>query len=363
MSPFHNEARITFTNAFMPAPVCSACRSGIITGIMPTTIGVQNHHSSRTEESAIYLPENVKTIPELFKAEGYYTFNNGKDDFNFMYNRFDLYDQPYYQHPIYGKCGERIDLAILKEKEPFFGQIQMYGGTRVPLIIARYINNKAVDGGIVNTDLISGLDIGTTSLCLAGIEIPENMDGIDFFAEDFNGREYVISSRDRCDFTIDRIRSVRSKDFKYIRNFMTDRPYMQKSYMDVDSVASVLRMKELYRENKLNEVQSRFMSEERPSEELYDLHNDPFEIKNLANDPAYADVLNKYKNILDEWVIKTDDKGQYPENKEGLKFMLGIWGNYVENPEYKPLIDEDKDFPGSLFYLKSEKWKKFSNTY
>jgi arylsulfatase A-like enzyme len=446
------ENGVRFTNVFMPAPVSSACRSGIITGMMPTSINAQSHHSSRTEESAIYLPEHIKTIPELFKEKGYYTFNNGKDDYNFMYNRFDLYDQAYYEHPIYGKSGERIDLSNLKDKEPFFGQIQMYGGkeiffssfkdrvenpvdrskivlppylpndsviveefanhidaiqitdnrfgkimekletegllentiifffsdhgqritrhkqflydggTHVPLIVAHFKDGKPVNGGEVNTDLISGLDIGTTSLGLAGIEIPENMEGIDFLAKDFNGREYVISSRDRCDFSIDRIRAVRSKEFKYIRNFMTDRPYMQKSYMDVDSVPCVLRMKELYKENKLNEVQARFMSDERPAEELYDLNNDPFEIVNLANDPAYSDVLNQYKTILEQWVEKTNDKGQYPENEEGLKFMLGIWGDHVVNPEYQPLIEEDESFGGSLFYMKSEKWKKYSNS-
>ena len=443
---------VRFTNAFMPAPVCSACRSGIITGMMPTSINAQNHHSSRTKESAIYLREDIKTIPELFKDEGYYTFNNGKDDYNFVYNRFDLYDQDYFEHPLYGKSGERIDLAVLKDKAPFFGQIQLYGGkeifssefknrvknpvdrskivlppylpndsviieeyanhidaiqitdnrlgeimgklrkesllentiifffsdhgmrlTRhkqflydggihVPLIVCRYKNNKAVKGGIVREDLISGLDIGTTSLGLAGIEIPEYMEGVDFFAEDFNGREYVISSRDRCDFSIDRIRSVRGKEFKYIRNYMTDRPYMQKSYMDVDSVPFVLRMKTLYEENKLNEVQARFMSDERPAEELYDLINDPFELNNLADDSAYSEVLKQYQHILNQWVKNTDDKGQYPEDIEGLKFMLGIWGKHVVNPEYEPLKKENKNFGGSLFYMKSEKWKKFSNS-
>jgi len=137
---------------------------------------------------------------------------------------------------------------------------------------------------------------------------------------------------------------------------------MQKSYMDVDSIPFVLRMKSLYQENKLNEVQARFMSDERPADELYDLKNDPFEINNLANDPAYSAVLNQYKNILEQWVKSTDDKGQYPENEEGLKFMLGIWGDHVVNPEYTPLKNKYKNLGGSLFYMKSEKWKKFSNT-
>ncbi len=62
---------VLYKNVYMPAPVCSASRSSIITGTMSTTFGAHNHHSSRTKESAIKLPENLKTVPELFKKEGY----------------------------------------------------------------------------------------------------------------------------------------------------------------------------------------------------------------------------------------------------------------------------------------------------
>ncbi len=122
---------VVYKNVFMPAPVCSASRSSLITGVMSTTLGLQNHHSSRTEESAIYLPENVKTIPELFKKEGYFTFNNGKDDYNFAYDRMDLYEQNYSKHLLYGNSGERLEIVELKGKEPFFGQIQLYGGKEI----------------------------------------------------------------------------------------------------------------------------------------------------------------------------------------------------------------------------------------
>lgn len=72
---------IRFTNVIMPVPVCLLCRSSLIIGAMPTTFGLHNNHSSRTEESSIYLPEEVKTLPELFNEKGYFTFNNGKDDY------------------------------------------------------------------------------------------------------------------------------------------------------------------------------------------------------------------------------------------------------------------------------------------
>lgn len=122
---------VLYSNVYMPAPVCSASRSSIITGVMATSFGAQNHHSSRTKESAIHLPKEYKTIPEIFRNHGYFTFNNGKDDYNFVYDRLNLYSQDYKVHPLYGKTGVRLDLTKLKEKQPFFGQVQMYGGKEI----------------------------------------------------------------------------------------------------------------------------------------------------------------------------------------------------------------------------------------
>ena len=122
---------ILYTNAFMPSPVCSASRSTIITGVMATTLGIHNHHSSRTPESEIRLPKSFETIAEIFKKSGYFTFNNGKDDYNFSYNRNNLYSQEYKVHPLYGKLGLPIDFSELTENQPFFGQIQLSGGKEI----------------------------------------------------------------------------------------------------------------------------------------------------------------------------------------------------------------------------------------
>lgn len=443
------EKGMLFKNAIMAAPVCSASRSSIITGMMSTSLGLHNHHSSRTEESAIFLPDSINTIPEIFKENGYFTFNNGKDDYNFTYERRDLYEQDYSFHPLYGKSGERLDISELVDKTPFFGQIQLQGGKEVfsstfkdnvsspidrskiklppylpnhpviveeyanhldaiqltdtkvgdiiaklkqngllentivfffsdhgmrltrhkqflydggilvPLIIADFRNTTMSGSGSVSEELISGIDLGPTALAMADIPIPEYMEGRDFFDNSVSPREYVISSRDRCDFTIDRIRSLRSKEFKYIRNFMPERPYSQLTYMDVDGVEFVKVMKQLHKENKLNSVQDRFMSSVRPEEELYNIILDPYELNNLANNPDYADELKKYANILDQWIIDTDDKGQYPENEENLKFMLGIWGKNAINPEYDILREKYPELEGSLWdSKKNQKWKK-----
>lgn len=442
---------VLYKNAIMPAPVCSPCRSSIITGMMSTTLGTHNHHSARTEESAIHLPDYVRTIPELFKEAGYFTFNNGKDDYNFTYNRMDLYSQEYQEHPLYGKKGTPVDLKSLSDKIPFFGQIQLSGGKeifnskfknniknpvdrskiklppylpdhpviveeyadhldaieitdgkvgaiihelresgllkntivfffsdhgmrltrnkqflyegglRVPLIVADYTNSKHIRPGTTFSGLVSGLDLGPSALGLSDIAIPAHLEGVNIFDESNDKRDFVISTRDRCDFTIDRIRSVRTKNYKYIRNFMVDRPYTQPTYMDVDGVPFVKTMKQLYRENKLDSIQAIFYNEARPSEELYKLRDDPFEINNLALNPDYVEELEKHSDILNQWIVETDDKGQYPENEENLKLMLGIWGKHAVNPEYEALRMKYPTLASSQFWLKNEKWKEIDH--
>ena len=50
-----------------------------------------------------------------------------------------------------------------------------------------------------------------------------------------------------------------------------------------------------------------------PRPELYDLQADPWEIHNLASDPAYADTLIELRERLDRWMEETNDHGRQPE--------------------------------------------------
>ena len=148
------------------------------------------------------------------------------------------------------------------------------------------------------------------------------MEGHDLFADDFKPRDYVIGTRDRMDFTIDHIRSVRTKDFKYIRNYMPWKPYMQPNFRDRWPVYT--HMKELYEQGKLNEKQAWFWAPTKRAEELYDLNNDPDETVNLAYNNQYKDELVKMRGILDNWIKETNDQGQYPERVEQLRFILVV---------------------------------------
>jgi len=112
---------VQFNKAFVTAPVCSAARSALITGMYQTSIGAHHHRSGRGPVK-IHLPKGIKTIPELFQAAGYYTCNGeiknrpgriAKTDYNFSYSDT-IYDGN--------------DWSGRKEGQPFFAQIQLKGG-------------------------------------------------------------------------------------------------------------------------------------------------------------------------------------------------------------------------------------------
>ena len=197
-------------------------------------------------------------------------------------------------------------------------------GIHVPLII-RWPG--MVKPGTVNNELISSLDIIATILDIAGIEIPEYFDGYPVLGEDVFKRNYIFAARDRVDEAVDRIRCVRSKEFKYIRNYMPEKGYYEKRWA-VENNPSIRVAYEQSAQGKLSPEQALHMAETKPDEELYDLKNDPHEFLNLAEDPVYQSVLDTMRIIMNEWIKRTGDTGQYREKKEDV--LETEWFHYDE---------------------------------
>ncbi len=189
------------------------------------------------------------------------------------------------------------------------------GGIHIPLIIRWPGVLKA---GQVREDMVSAIDISATILKVAGIEPPAHMEGEVFLGPDAKKRDYIISARDRCDETVDRIRCVRTKRYKYIRNFMPERPYTQFNAYKTRQYPVVTLLEVLHKRGELTEAQAKFMAPRRPKEELYDLVNDPYELCNLADDARYETKLVELRAILEKWIIETGDKGQIAEDKKSV---------------------------------------------
>ncbi len=202
------------------------------------------------------------------------------------------------------------------------------GGIRMPMIVA----GPGVEAGEVRDDLVSGIDIAPASLAAVGLPVPDYMEGYDFLSPHHTPRKFVVAARDRCDYTIERIRAIATPRFKYLRNYLTDRPYMQPSYKDPWPVS--IRLREMMAAGEMNETQLIFFGDRKPAEELYDLQNDPHEIHNLANDPRFKWALDEHRKLLKGWISETGDKGQKVESDAGLLSTLKRWGDKCVNPEY-----------------------------
>ena len=213
-------------------------------------------------------------------------------------------------------------------------QMLYEGGIHMPATVS----GPGIAAGQVNENLISGIDISASSLAAAGLPIPSAMEGRDFLAADYQPREFIVAARDRCDYTIEKIRAVVTPQFKYLRNYLTDRPYMQPTYKDGWKVTKKFR--DMMAKGQLNENQLIFFGDERPAEELYDLLNDPDELNNLAEDPRYKKQLEEHRQQLSEWIAETGDQGQDPESDVGLRCVLKRWGDKCVNPEYDRVREE-----------------------
>ena len=388
------ESGVIFRRAFVPAPVCSACRSAMMVGQNQIRFGAHEHRSSRSEHK-LYLPKGYKILPEIMADNGYSTFNIGKTDYNFEWDANKAYTL---------KLKSKTDFwNQVKSKQPFFGQIQTGGGknntkkfpkerkvnpddVKVPAdypqnqlyreVVAEHFDSIRMDDDLIgkiidglnksgmkeNTiivyfsdhganhllrhkqmttegglhvpfvimgpdkyikgakernELINMLDLTATTLAWAGIEKPEWYEGQNLFSESYSKREFVAAGKDRLDHTIDRVRSIRTEKFRYVKNFKTDRIFLQPQYRDRNEPTKMLHA--MYKSGELPSKLKEIYFGERPSEELYDVSVDPHMINNLVTDPAYKNELERHRKLLVDWLAK-GDKGIGEESVIAMKY-------------------------------------------
>lgn len=409
-----------FVNAFVTAPVCSPCRSAMITGMYQTSIGAHHHRSGRGERK-IHLPEGVVPIPALFQRAGYFTCigsglpgiderglpttneRQGKTDYNFqwdaaMYDGHDwkgrqpgqpffmqvqlpggklrgnddrsaakLADQakrefgqsvdakmvqlpPYYpRDPVLlhdwsayldsvrltdlhvGRVLDRLEEeGLIEETVVIFmtdhgisharGKQFLYDeGTHIPFVV----RGPGIAAGVTRSDLIEHIDMAAVSLAAAGIALPSAMQAQDVFSSSYQPREAVFAARDRCDETVERLRSVRTEEYLYIRNFHPGRPHLQpNAYKDGKQI--VQRLRELERDEQLDSLAKQLLFRPvRPIEELYRWKEDRWQVHNLADEPSWQSVLLQLRDRLDRWIVDTKDQG--PESEEMYDSDMAVY--------------------------------------
>jgi len=225
-------------------------------------------------------------------------------------------------------------------------------GTRIPLIISMPERYK---GGRVIDDFISLNDFAPTFLELAGLPIPDYMTARSFaniLESEKEGiidkkRDFIVAARERHAFvrkggTGYGARSIRTKDFLYIRNYEPDswpagEPPL---YGDVDAhmlhYPSPTKMHILKNKDKEGVKDLfRLAFEKRPAEEFYDLTKDPFQMNNISDVAEYSEVRKMLSDKLTEYLIENGD----PRELGGEMKWLGA--PYYAQKDFTPRPSEE----------------------
>lgn len=192
-------------------------------------------------------------------------------------------------------------------------------GLHVPFMVHvpekfRHLAPKDYKPGGWTDRMVGFVDLAPTVLSLAGLPKESYHQGSAFLGSPIAPEHRnLFGFRGRMDERIDMVRSIRDKRYVYIRNFMPHRIYGQ--YLNyMFEMPTVRKWKQLFDEGKLNPEQSAFWRT-KPVEELYDLQNDPDEVRNLALNPTADNlqILQRLRRELTSKALEIRDVGFLPE--------------------------------------------------
>lgn len=193
-----------------------------------------------------------------------------------------------------------------------FGKWTLYDeGIRVPLIVAQ---NGKIEAGKRTAAMVSWVDVLPTLIDLAGGEVPENIDGKSFVSvlrgetDRHRQRIFATHSGDRK-MNVYLSRAIRTDRYKLIWN-----PHPEFAF--TTHIDLLLRetsgdyFKQWTAAAATDEQAADTVARHhgRPEYELYDLHTDPNEQINLANDETYAMTIDELLAELKGWLEAQGDQ-------------------------------------------------------
>jgi hypothetical protein len=177
-------------------------------------------------------------------------------------------------------------------------------GLHVPLVvrIPKNFQHLVVGQRGDRSDAFVGfIDFGPTVLNLAGVEVPDEVDGRPFLGKgvteaDMASRDEAFGYADRFDEKYDLVRSLRKGRFQYIRCYQ---PWLPDGLMNIYryKMLAYKEWQDLWTAGKLDGAAAAFYRP-KPVEMLFDTEADPHEVHNLAADPAYQQTLLSMRSRL-----------------------------------------------------------------
>lgn len=215
-------------------------------------------------------------------------------------------------------------------------------GLRVPFIVyAPPRWEHLLDGqpGDVNDRLISFVDLAPTMLSIIGQTPPDHFQGRAFMGpHKAPPPEYNFGFRSNRSRHYDPARAAFDGRFNYIRYFTPHMPHgLRQSYQW--QMPAQLTYDRLFLEGKLEDTHAAYYLP-KPTEMLFDHHNDPWELNNLAENPAYGDVLQRMRQATYAHMIETGDLGLIPPRVRINAYDWAVW-QHAQDHQYpfQELID------------------------
>ncbi len=193
-------------------------------------------------------------------------------------------------------------------------------GLHVPFVVYfpekwKHLAPKEYAPGGKSDRLISFVDLAPTLVSLAGIQPPEWMQG-HAFAGPYQSepQPFIFGERGRMDERMDLVRSVTDGRYVYLRNYYPHVSQAQRVAYQFETPTTRVWY-DLYTQGKTNEAQSIFWKTPKDVEELYDLENDPDEVRNLAHSPEHRAILDQLRAAQREHLTRVRDVCFLPERE------------------------------------------------
>ena len=246
--------------------------------------------------------DNPHSLDDVVLPPYFPDTSNVREDFAHYYNEITRLDE-YVGRVIaeldsQGVSENTLVLFISDNGRPFpRDKTTLYdGGIKTPWIVKW---PRKIKPNSASKSLVSSIDIAPTFLGLAGLEPLSTFEGMDFSPLLTNSDTVIrnsIYAEDHWHDYEDYTRAIRTKEYKYIRNFYTDLPNTPPADAFVgDTFQNMLKLRA---KGELTEAQMACFISQRPAEELYDVINDPYELANLAGNPDYEKNLMAMRSEL-----------------------------------------------------------------
>ena len=205
---------------------------------------------------------------------------------------------------------------------PRHKRLLLDSGMKVALMVRfpeKYQHLAPGKPGTKTDRLVSFVDFPATVLNVTGQPIPDYMQGIPFLGPNSEReRTHVYGTRDRVDEVYEMARSVRDKQYLYIRNYMPHLSYNQPSvFSNLGEIRKSINRIASESPETLSKAQLAYAGPAKPVEEFYDCIADPENLTNLLEGkrtPAQQAALEKLREIFRETRLEIQDVGVLPES-------------------------------------------------